>query len=90
MKRMSATKISAALLLVLAAIWSGPARADCNNLIADFRTQVDRDLKSGQLNQGTHNQIVSELDRISGVCTTNWQYRAVQALVSTQERYGYR
>jgi hypothetical protein len=83
-------KIKALLVLAFAAAWPTAASADCNNYIADFRNTIQRDLKAGKINQGTHDQIAEEVDRVDRVCRTNWQYRAMHALQSTQERYGYR
>jgi hypothetical protein len=83
-------KTMALLVTALALVWAIPAQADCANYVADFRNVIDRDLKSGKLNQGTHDQIAEEVNRIDRVCRTDWQYRAVRALISTQERYGYR
>jgi hypothetical protein len=83
-------KIKALLVLAFAAAWPTVASADCNNYIADFRNVIQRDLKEGRINQGTHDQIAEEVGRVDRVCRTDWQSRAMEALLSTQERYGYR
>jgi hypothetical protein len=83
-------KIPALLVLALAAAWPVSARADCADYIANFRNTLDRDLKSGKIDQGTHDQIAEEVNRVDLTCRTDWQYRAMRALLSTQERYGYR
>jgi hypothetical protein len=68
----------------------GPALAECANEIGEFRNTIDRDLESGKLDKGRHDQIAEELDRVGNVCRTDWQYRALKVLNSTKERYGYR
>ena len=78
------------LIAALVALSPAAALADCNDYISNFRNTIDRDMKAGKLNKGTHDQISEEVDRVDRVCRTDWQYRAMKALLSTQERYGYR
>jgi hypothetical protein len=83
-------KLSILPFVAAAALWSSAALADCASYISDFQKTVNEDLKSGKLDDKTHDSISGEVGRIDKLCKDGDQGRALKVLTTTQERYGYR
>jgi len=79
------TFLTAALL-----ICAGPAAAACGGAITAFEAIAASDAKTGNLNKGIYNRIVTELGPVKAQCSAGHDAEASRALGAIKSRHGYR
>jgi hypothetical protein len=82
--------LAAAMLGLAFAPVATPASAtDCGEAIAHFRFLIDRDVKSGMLNQGVYDEATHELAGAQKDCAEGRNAAALSDLAAIKRRHGY-
>jgi hypothetical protein len=67
-----------------------PARAaDCGRAISHFRSLIDRDVRTGMLDQSVYNAATRELARPAAACQAGHDGTALSELAAIKRRHGY-
>jgi hypothetical protein len=78
-----------AFFVVLACALPALAQSGCGAAIAEFRTIVEADAKTGNLNKSVAGRLLPEIDRVATTCRSGKDADAVRALQVLKGRYGY-
>jgi hypothetical protein len=78
-----------AFLVVLAGAPGALAQSGCGAAIAEFRTIVEADAKTGNLNKSVAGRLLPEIDRVAATCRSGKDADAVRTLQALKGRYGY-
>jgi hypothetical protein len=79
------------LIPLIALVQPAAGQSGCASAIAGFRTVVESDARTGQLDRSVFNRMVPELDRIAQICRrSGHDSEAMHALSSLKSRFGYR
>ncbi len=85
--------LSALALAILAVSASMPpaiAGGSCEAAIARFRTIIDSDAQTGNLDQSVYDRIRPELRQVAAECQAGHAAEALRALAAVKHRHGYR
>ena len=66
------------------------ARAECGGELATFRSIIDSDVQTGNVNKSVYNRMVPEVARLTQLCRSGHDAEAVRGLHALKSRYGYR
>lgn len=74
---------------LVVALSATPVLAACGAELAEFRSVIDSDAQTGNVNKSVYNRMLPEVARLTQLCQAGREADAVRGLHALKGRYGY-